>query len=93
VAGRLVTEQAVFTDWFATDAKGSGVWTNEIALPANVYTDQTWIVYEAWKDLEAIEDLRAPAEIEREQRFAAVRTLKSTLETAIYTLRATREQY
>lgn len=89
--GRYITENARFTIWFLRDVKGSDRGMKELALLVEVPSEQTRIVYEAWKRFEAVDAMKAPDEVLRARRVTTQAALAVALRRAAETLASVRE--
>jgi hypothetical protein len=80
--GRFVTEEALYDLWFVENVRHVGWVEPESELLREVPMQQTRVVYEAWRTLEAVDDLVAPNEVLRERRLAAIAGLTVALNEA-----------
>jgi hypothetical protein len=89
--GRFVTEHALFTMWYVREVKQSGQWTGKQAgILAGIPSEQTRVVYEAWKAFDDVALHTAPSENLRERRAATQAALATALNSAATTLADTR---
>jgi hypothetical protein len=80
--GRFVTEEALYDMWFVENVERAGWGEKKSALLREVPMEQTRIVYEAWKVLDAVEGLNAPNDVLLERRVTATAALTVALQEA-----------
>lgn len=80
--GRFISEYSLYTVWFHREVKRSGFSVKETTFLLGLPSEQTRIVYEAWKMLEVVDVLNAPNDVVRERRVTAAAALTAALQSA-----------
>lgn len=80
--GRFVAEEALYDMWFVENVETAGWEMKKSALLREVPMEQTRIVYEAWKVLDAVSELDAPSDLLLKRREMATTALTTALQEA-----------
>jgi hypothetical protein len=80
--GHFVAEEALYDMWFVENVETAGWEMKKSALLREVPMEQTRIVYEAWKALDAVGELDAPNDVLLERRVTATAALRAALQEA-----------
>ncbi|MFI8984653.1 hypothetical protein ACIG63_06110 [Streptomyces antimycoticus] len=80
--GHFIAEEALYDMWFVENVEADGWGGKKAALLREVPMEQTRIVYESWKTLDAVSEIDAPNDVVRERRVTAIAELKAALQRA-----------
>ncbi|MFI1509028.1 hypothetical protein [Streptomyces sp. NPDC020597] len=80
--GAFIAEEALYDMWFVENVGSAGWEMKKSALLQEVPMEQTRMVYEVWKALEAVGELDAPDHVLLERRTVATAALTTVLQKA-----------
>ncbi|GAB1644303.1 hypothetical protein KRMM14A1259_47260 [Krasilnikovia sp. MM14-A1259] len=81
--GRFITEEALYDLWFVDHLESAGWDARRSALLREVPMEHTRTVYEAWKELDSINQLDAPNAVLLNRRREAITALGAALHVAV----------